>query len=150
MPTGVLLSHEDTAIPQEEAEGKRMLPANVQRVPRSLLAVNAVGAAAAAVFATVGVVRPAFARPDVPVSPLARFWAASSAIRTWALIGPLLAGMARRTPPSAELLRAAGLVQLLDAGLGVQQRNPPMTVLPAVMGTVHLISANILTGPKDQ
>ena len=116
---------------------------------RSLLAANVVGAWASAVFAVVGVVRPAYVRPGSQASPLARFWAASSAARTWAVTGPLLWGITCGRRPSPELLRTAGIVQLFDAGLGWQQRNPPMTVLPAVMGVVHLVSAHVLTAAVD-
>lgn len=66
-------------------------------------------------------------------------------MRTWAVTGPLLVGMARGGRPAPQLLLAAGLIQVMDAGLGVWQRNPPMAVLPAAMGLVHLGTAAILT-----
>jgi hypothetical protein len=115
---------------------------------RALLAANAVGASASGVFAIVGVVRPGYVRPDSSTGPLAEFWAASSAVRTWAVTGPLLAQIARGGRPAPQLLVAAGIIQLMDSALGLWQRNPPMAVLPAVMGTIHLASARILTGDR--
>lgn len=73
--------------------------------------------------------------------------AASSAVRTCGFTAPLLVGFARGGRPAPQLLVAAGIVQLMDAGLGLWQRNPPMAVLPAAMGLVHLASARILTTP---
>lgn len=114
-----------------------------------MLAANAVGASASAVFAAVGLVRPGYVQPGSRTSPLAEFWAASSAVRTWAVTGSLLAGIVRGGRPAPQLLVAAGVVQLMDAGLGVWQRNPPMAVLPAAMGLVHLASARVLTTIED-
>jgi len=111
---------------------------------QALIAVNAVGASASAVFAGVGLVRPGYVQPGWAVGPAATFWAASSTARTWAITGPLLVGLARDRRPAPQLLLAAGVVQLLDAGLGVWQRNLRMVVLPATMGLVHLASARRL------
>lgn len=113
-------------------------------------AANAVGASASAVFAVVGLVRPGYVHPGYvhpgsSVSPLAKFWAASSAGRTLAITGPLLFGIAHGGRPAPPLLVTAGIVQLMDAGLGVWQRNAPMAVLPATMGLVHLATARALT-----
>lgn len=115
------------------------------RVRGGVVAVNAVGAAAAAVFAAVGVVRPDFARPGSTPGALTGFWAASSAVRTWAVTVPLLVGIVRDGRPARPLLVVAGLVQLGDAALGVEQHNPRMTVLPAAMGLVHLVSTCLFT-----
>jgi len=110
-----------------------------------LLAVNAVGVTAAAVFAAVGVHRPAFGQPGSVTSSLTGFWAVSSAVRTWAVSAPLLLGIVRGGRPAPQLLVVAGLVQLGDAALGVRQHNPRMTALPAVMGLVHLASSRLLS-----
>jgi len=116
-----------------------------QRNGRSgLLAVNAVGLTAAAVFAAVGVRRPGYGQPGSVTSPLPGFWAASSAVRTWAVAAPLLVGILRGGRPAPQLLVVAGLVQLGDAALGARQHNPRMTALPAVMGLIHLASARVL------
>jgi len=109
-----------------------------------LLAVNALGLTAAAVFAAVGVRRPGHGQPGSVTSPLTGFWAASSAVRTWAVTAPLLVGTIRGGRPAPQLLVVAGLVQLGDAALGAHQRNPRMTTLPAVMGLIHLASARLL------
>ncbi len=109
-----------------------------------LLAVNAVGLTAAAVFAAVGVRRPGYGQPGSVTSPLTGFWPASSAVRTWAVAAPLLVGILRGGRPAPQLLVAAGLVQLGDAALGAHQHNPRMTALPAVMGLIHLASAQVL------
>jgi len=108
-----------------------------------LLAVNAVGSAAAAVFAAVGVRRPGYGQPGSVTTPLTGFWVASSAVRTWAVAAPLLVETLRGGRPAPQLLVVAGLVQLGDAALGVRQHNPRMTALPAVMGLVHLASARL-------
>ncbi len=112
----------------------------------ALLVVNAVGASASTVFSVLGLARPSYVQQGSTSSPLAQFWAASSAVRTWAVTGPLLAQIARGKRPTPELLVAAGIVQLLDAGLGVWQRKPAMAVLPAVMGLTHLASARTQAG----
>lgn len=114
------------------------------RVRRGVLAVNAAGVATAAVFAAVGVARPDHARTGSTSGPLTVFWATSSAVRTWAIAVPLLAGIVRGGRPAPQLLTVAGLVQLGDAALGVWQRNPRMAVLPAAMGLLHLASARVL------
>ncbi len=100
-------------------------------------------------FAVVGLVRPGYVQPGSSVSPLAKFWAATSAGRTWAIAGPLLVGIVREGRPAPELLVAAGIVQLMDAGLGVWQRNLPMAVLPAAMGLVHLATARVLSSAGE-
>ena len=108
---------------------------------QALLLVNAAGAMAAAVFAAAGIVRAVHARTDDhPRSP-SLFWAASSAVRTWAVTGPLLAAITARRPPAPHLLVAAGLVQLGDSAIGLWQRNLSMTVAPAAMGLIHLGTA---------
>lgn len=112
---------------------------------QALLLANAAGAAAATVFAVAGIARSG--RPgndDHPGAPEG-FWAASSAIRTWAVAGPLLAAVAAQRRPAPQLLLAAGLVQLGDSALGLRQRNLPMTVAPATMGVIHLRTAYALT-----
>lgn len=111
----------------------------------ALVALNGAGVVVAAVFAARGAARPASVSPGAPVTPAARFWAESSAVRTWALAAPLAATLTRPAARSAPgLLVVAGLVQLGDAVLGVRQRNPAMTAAPAVMGLVHLLSARVL------
>lgn len=113
----------------------------------TLLVVNGVGALVAAGFAGAGVARPSIAEPTSAAEPntLAGFWSASSAIRTWAITGPFLAALLKGRP-SPELVTAAGIVQLGDAVLGYRQRNIAMTIAPAVMGVVHLITARVLRG----
>ena len=109
-----------------------------------LMLANFAGVAAAAAFAARGLRRPDFVRPGAGVDPLTEFWAASSAVRTWALAGPLLGGLVTgRAAP--ELLAVAGLVQLGDSALGAWQRKADMTVAPAVMGLVHLATAWLLS-----
>ena len=121
-----------------------------RKVHNALLAANAVGASASAMFAVVGLVRPGYVQPDSSIGPLAKFWSASSAVRTWAITGPLLVGIARGGRPAPQLVMSAGIVQLMDAGLGVWQRKPRMAVLPAAMGLVHLATARVLTTPIDK
>jgi hypothetical protein len=111
-----------------------------------LLAVNAAGVTAAAVFAAAGVVRPSYVEAGASSDSLSDFWSASSAVRTWAITVPLVAGLARTGRPSPRLLTVAGLVQLGDSILGIRQRNPGMALAPAVMGLIHLASARILSG----
>jgi hypothetical protein len=79
------------------------------------------------------------------LSPPAQFWAASSAVRTWAVTVPLLAALAQQGRPAPQLLVVAGLIQLGDSALGAWQRKPDMTVAPALMGLIHLSSARVLS-----
>ncbi len=109
-----------------------------------LFALNAAGAAAAAAFAAFGAVRPGYIDRETGPNPTAGFWAASSAVRTWAITIPLLADLVRQGRPSPELLTVAGLVQLGDSALGIRQHNPRMTLAPALMGIVHLATARRL------
>jgi hypothetical protein len=112
----------------------------------ALLVLNGAGAVVAAGFAGAGLARPSIADPAHLEEPdrLARFWAASSAIRTWAVCGPLLFALLSRREPSPQILAAAGIVQLGDAVLGVRQGNAFMTIAPALMGGVHLATARML------
>jgi len=126
-------------------DGRRTAMADPSRARMALLIANGLGVVAAAVFAALGVRRPGYVVPAERVTPLAEFWTASSAVRTWALTGPLLAALTRPNSGSRSgLLLAAGLVQCGDAALGVRHRNPGMTVAPAIMGAVHLVSARVL------
>lgn len=109
-----------------------------------LLAANALGVMIASGFSARGLRTPNFGEPDQPSSPLARFWAASSAVRTWSLAIPVLEGLVRGRPVPG-LLATAGLVQLGDSALGVWRRNRQMAIAPAVMGAVHLVSARLLS-----
>ncbi len=95
-------------------------------------------------FAATGLARPGYVQSGSSSSSLAGFWAASSAVRTWAITAPLLAGIIRGGRPAPQLLAVAGLVQLGDAALGVWQRNARMAAFPAAMGLVHLGSARLL------
>ncbi len=108
---------------------------------RAILLANGAGAAAAAVFAAVGLVNPGYVDTADRPGPLTRFWAASSAVRTWSITAPLLVAVATRARPSPHLLATAGLVQLGDSALGIWQRNPRMALAPAIMGAVHLASS---------
>ncbi|MGI8760946.1 MAG: hypothetical protein ACR2LF_06590, partial [Jatrophihabitantaceae bacterium] len=110
------------------------------RVRTTLLLLNGVGALIAAGFAAAGLARPSIAEPrsDAEPNTLIEFWSASSAIRTWAITGPLLAALLTRGGPSPQLVTAAGIVQVGDAVLGLRQRNTGMTIAPAVMGVIHL------------
>jgi len=111
----------------------------------AVLAVNAAGAGAAAVFAAAGLAHPGYIQPGSSSSSLTAFWAASSAVRTWAITAPLLAGIVHGGRPAPQLLAVAGLVQLGDAALGAWQHNARMAVFPAAMGLVHLGSARLLS-----
>lgn len=115
------------------------------RPHNAVLAANAVGAGAAAVFATIGLVRPNYVQPDFSSSSLSKFWAASSAVRTWSITGPLLAEIIREGRPAPQLFTVAGLIQLGDAALGIRQHNARMAVLPAAMGLTHLRTARLLS-----
>jgi len=86
---------------------------------------------AAAVFAAAGVRRPGYVVTGGQATPLAHFWATSSAVRTWALAGTLIPALARSdSRDRSVLLVTAGLVQLGDAALGVGQHDPAMTTAP--------------------
>lgn len=66
-------------------------------------------------------------------------------MRTWAVTAPLFAALVgSRSDSRPSLLLVAGLVQFGDAALGIRQRNPGMTVGPAVLGCLHLASARLL------
>lgn len=110
-----------------------------------MLLANGVGAAAAAVFAGAGVVRPNCVETGSASSSLSEFWAASSALRTWAITAPLLRELVLKRRATPQLLIAAGVVQLGDSALGLRQRNPRMTLAPAMMGLIHLASARVLS-----
>ena len=112
---------------------------------RAVLVANGAGAAAAAIFAAVGLARPSYVQAGAASGSLTEFWAASSAVRTWAITIPLLAGLATTGRAAPQLLTVAGLVQLGDAALGIWQRKPDMTVAPAAMGLLHLTSARLLS-----
>jgi hypothetical protein len=111
------------------------------------LLLNGAGALVATVFAGAGLARPSIAEPtsSTETDALATFWAASSAIRTWAVTGPLLASLLTPEGPSAQVVRAAGFVQLGDAVLGLRQGNRLMTLAPAAMGAIHLITSRVLS-----
>ena len=109
-----------------------------------LIVLNAAGAAAAAAFAAVGAARPGYIDSEKGPSSAAGFWAASSAVRTWAITIPLLAALVRHGRLSPELLTVAGLIQLGDSALGIRQHNPRMTLAPALMGIIHLATARRL------
>lgn len=109
-----------------------------------LLAVNGIGMLVASSFSARGFVSPNFAEPEQPSTPLARFWSASSAVRTWSIAVPMLAGLARQRPVGGMLV-TAGLVQLGDSALGISRRDLQMTIAPAIMGAIHLVSARLLT-----
>lgn len=111
---------------------------------RALLAANAAGVGAAAVFAGFGLARPTYVEPGSDGAPPAGFWAASSAVRTWAVAVPLLTGLARDDGPDPRLLTIAGWIQLGDSALGLHRRDLRMTLAPAAMGLVHLVSARLL------
>lgn len=110
-----------------------------------MLLANGVGAAAAAVFAGAGLARPNYVETGSASSSLSEFWAASSALRTWAITAPLLGELVLKRRATPQLLIAAGVVQLGDSALGIRQRNPGMTLGPATMGLVHLASARVLS-----
>lgn len=123
---------------------KRTTPS--PRMLAALLVLNGVGALIATGFAGAGFARPSIADPRSPskTDEVTRFWAASSAIRTWAITGPLLASLLAHRSPSPHVVTAAGIVQLGDAALGLRQRNTFMTLAPAVMGAIHLFTARAL------
>ena len=114
----------------------------------TLLLLNGAGALIAAGFAGAGLARPSIAEPKSDAGPntVSQFWAASSAIRTWAITGPLLGSLLTQRGPSPQIVIAAGIVQLGDAALGMRQRNTFMTIAPGVMGVIHLITARVLSG----
>lgn len=112
-----------------------------------VIALNAAGAAAAPAFAAVGAARPDYIDREKGLNSPAGFWAASSAVRTWAITIPLLAALVRQRRLSPELLTVAGLIQLGDSALGIRQHNPRMTLAPALMGIVHLATARRLAHP---
>ena len=111
----------------------------------AVLAVNAAGVTAAAGFAAVGLLRPSYVRSGASSSSLAEFWAASSAVRTWAVGAPLLLAIVRGDRPAPALFVVAGLVQLGDGALGVWQRDARMAAFPTAMGLVHLASARVVS-----
>jgi hypothetical protein len=104
----------------------------------ALLVLNGAGALIATGFAAAGLARPSIAEPQSG-------GAASSAVRTFAITGPLLTSLLTHRGPSPQILTAAGIVQLGDAALGLRQRNTFMTLAPAVMGAIHLITARALS-----
>jgi hypothetical protein len=107
-------------------------------------AVNVVGAVAAAAFAAGGLARPGYVHPGSASTPNTRFWAASSAVRMWAVAVPLVVDVIADRQAKRHLLVVAGLVQLGDSALGLWQRKAAMTVAPAIMGVVHFASARCL------
>ena len=111
---------------------------------RVIVTVNAAGAVVAAAFAARGLARPDYVHPGSASTPTTRFWAASSAVRTWAVTVPLLTDVIADRRPQRHLLIAAGLVQLGDSVLGLWQRKAAMAVAPAIMGAIHLASARRL------
>ena len=112
--------------------------------------VDTAGVVAATLFALAGLSRPGMFPTGATPDSATRFWAASSAVRTWAVTGPLLAAVATRRPVPPELLRAAAFVQLGDAVVGIWQRNPSMTVAPAAMAWWHLRSARRHLRPDER
>ncbi len=113
-------------------------------IRRAVTFVNAAGVVAAATFATTGLARPNYIDDQIATTPLTQFWAASSAVRSWAVATIFFGSIVRGPSPSAETLALAGLVQLGDSALGVWQHNRRMTIAPALMGAAHLASALLL------
>ncbi len=111
-----------------------------------LLVANGVGAGAAAGFAALGLGRPSYVEAGSASGSLSGFWAASSALRTWAITVPLLSELVFKQRITPQLLTVAGLVQLGDSALGIRQRKPSMALAPAAMGVIHLASARVLSG----
>lgn len=108
----------------------------------SLRLANARGALASAVFAVVGLQRPSYVLPGHETGPLAAFWAQAAAARSVPLACVLLAELRRKRSRSLPgLLLVAGLVQAADAALGVRQRNAGMTLAPAGLAALHLLTA---------
>jgi hypothetical protein len=73
-----------------------------------VLVANGVGAAAAAGFAAVGLGRPSYVEAGSSSGSLSEFWAASSALRTWAITVPLLSELALKQRLTPQLLTVAG------------------------------------------
>lgn len=143
-----LLTQSSVTVPLV-SEGRWGRAPKPSRAHTALLIANGIGIAAAAVFSAAGARRPGYVTAE-PATPAATFWAVSSAVRTWALAGPLLLALVRSDSAARSgLLVTAGLVQLGDAGLGVWQRNPAMATAPALMGAVHLLSARALGRPPS-
>lgn len=115
------------------------------RAQHSLLVLNAVGATVSAAFAVRGLLHPEYVQPTQTTNSVASFWAASSAVRSWAVAIPLVGGSIVAGRGAPQLLVVAGLVQLGDSALGMWQHKPDMTVAPAVLGLVHLASAYMLS-----
>lgn len=127
----------------------RLLVAENYEIARyALTAANAAGIVTAVAFAVTGAARPNYIDDQAVSTPLADFWATSSAVRTCAIATPILLSLTRGRQPSAEMLTLAGLAQLGDSALGVWQRNPRMAIAPALMGLTHLFSARLLSIPE--
>ncbi len=116
-----------------------------QATRTTLLVVNGVGALLAAGFAGAGVARPVNRRAEVHCKTQHARRVLIGQLRhpDVAITGPFLITLLTGRP-STQLVTAAGIVQLGDAVLGFRQRNTAMTIAPAAMGVVHLITARVL------
>ena len=115
----------------------------VRALPRSVVALNVAGLAVSAVFTVRGLRRPETAVPDGGAPEAADFWSEFAAARTLPLTGLLAVQLLRSNSSTAlpALLAVAGVAQLGDAVIGARRSNRPMTIAPALMGAVHLVSA---------
>ena len=111
-------------------------------VRADVTALNVVALCGAVVFAAAGVARPSLVHAGSS-SPrdLGRVWAAASALRTAGIVLTSLWLLRRRHPAATLALTVAGSMQLGDSLLGVWQRNLPMSIASAMMGTLHLVTA---------
>ena len=105
-------------------------------------ALNALGAIVAAGFAVAATIDPGLVLPGEAATDGARFYAQVYAARALPLTLVLLVALgARATPALVPLLVLAGLVQAVDAALGLVWHRPSMIVGGGLLAVVHLASA---------
>ncbi|MFI7665198.1 hypothetical protein [Nocardia sp. NPDC049526] len=116
-----------------------------QKLTRSAMIVNAVGAGIAVAFSVAALVDPALAISGSADSPGVDLYAQAYAARAVPLGAALLFSLAsRRKRALLPLLTVSGAVQLGDVAIGVRQGIPGMVVGGSVLALIHLATAGQL------
>ncbi|MER6068241.1 hypothetical protein ABT187_05165 [Streptomyces sp. NPDC001817] len=116
---------------------------NSSTVQTVLIAANGLASLASAGFCVAGMFRPGLALPEgMAVNGGTHLYANAYGARAIPLAAVTLAllGMGDRSAV-APVLAVAGLAQIGDSAIGVQQRNKGMTICAGLLGVLHLASA---------
>ncbi|MEV2219774.1 DUF4267 domain-containing protein [Nocardia vinacea] len=116
-----------------------------EKLTRSAIIVNAVGASVAVAFSVAALVDPTLAITGSPDSPGVDLYAQAYAARAIPLGAALLFSLtSRRKRALLPLLTVSGAVQLGDVAIGATQGVPGMMVGGSVLALIHLVTAGQL------